>query len=108
MSRRKGVVFQQDNDPKHTCKLVKKYLEEVGIEVLKWPSSSPDLNPIENLWSIVKMKVYKRFPKNKRELKEYLVEEWQKIEPKTIANLVESMPKRCQEILGKNGNCIEY
>ena len=39
-------IFQQDNDPKHTSKLVQEYLGNETIELLDWPAQSPDLNPI--------------------------------------------------------------
>lgn len=107
-SARRGYTFQQDNDPKHTSKVVKEYLEDCSFSVMKWPACSPDLNPIENLWAIVKRKVAKRFPTTKLMLREYLIEEWAKVPRSTLENLVRSMPKRVNAVITNEGKRINF
>ncbi len=79
---------QHDNDPKHTAKATKEWLKKKHIKVLKWPSQSPDLNPIEILWKELKVRVAKRQPRNLNDLERICKEEWDKTPPEMCANPV--------------------
>ena len=76
---RRSWVLQQDNDPKHTTKNTQEWLRAKHWTILKWPSMSPDLNPIEHLWMELKHAVWRRHPSNLRQLEQFAHEEWAKI-----------------------------
>ena len=100
--------FQQDNDLKYTSRLAKNFLQDNMPEVIDWPSNSPDLNPIENLWSIVKRNVEKKMPKNTDDLRLFMVKEWDDISELTLIGLVGSMKRRCELIIENNGERIPF
>ena len=85
-----------------------KNISREKIDILTWPANSPDLNPIENLWGILKVKVARRCPKTKNELKSILIEKWKKITDEIRHNLVNSMPKRLEKLKQKNGMKIDH
>ena len=56
--------LQMDNDPKHRSRVAQDFLSRETPEVIDWPSNSPDVNPVENLWAIIKRRIEKRKPEN--------------------------------------------
>ncbi len=92
-------IFQQDLAPAHTAKGTKSGFNDHGVTVLDWPANSPDLNPIENLWSIVKRKMRDTRPNNADELKDTVKESWASIPPQQCHKLITSMPRRTEAVI---------
>ena len=104
------IIFQHDNDPKHTAKSVKEWLNTQKFEVMIWPAQSPDLNPIEHLWFHVKkmLNQFENPAKGMTELWERVEKIWNEISPEICSNLIESMPNRIQAVLEAKGKWTKY
>lgn len=107
--QRKGnLIFQQDNAPAHTARATTQFFAEEKVDVLDWPSNSPDLNPIENIWGILKRNVDKRRPQTLNDLISIAKEEWKKISLSTVKACIDSMPKRLNDAIQRKGEKTDY
>ncbi len=101
-------IFQQDLAPAHTAKSTKSWLNNHGVGVLDWLANSPDLKPIENLWSIVKRKRRNKRSKNADELKATVKETWASVPPQQYHKLITSMPRRIEAVIKAKGAPTKY
>ena len=100
--------FQQDNDPKHKSRLIQNWFSENNVPVMEWPSQSPDLNPIENLWDHLDRKIRNHKISNKDELFAVIQNEWSSISKDFCASLVDSMARRCTAVISAKGYATKY
>ncbi|CAI9602155.1 unnamed protein product, partial [Staurois parvus] len=96
---RNKIIFMHDNAPSHAAKNTSASMAAMGIKgekVMVWPPSSPDLNPIENLWSILKQKIYEdgRQFTSKQQLWEAILTSCKQIPAETVRKLPSSMDAR--------------
>ena len=103
-----NFIFQHDNAPCHAAKSVKAFLEGENITLLQWPPQSPDLSPIEPLWSEVDRKIKDKTPRNLDELWRDIEQAWYSIPSSLCRKLVESVPRRLQSTIANYGGPTRY
>lgn len=107
----RDFTFMQDSAPCHTAKLVMKSLkDDLKIRVLPWPGNSPDLNPLENLWELVKRKVAMDNPTTKKDLITSIIRHWHRdnTTEEYIVSLISSMPRRIAACIKARGGHTKY
>ena len=101
-------ILQEDNDPKHRSKKAQDWRFKNKVKCLSWPSQSPDLNPMENVWAILKANVNNHKPNSVKELIKIIQKEWKKFDNIFAQNLVISMKNGVSLLLSNGGNHILY
>lgn len=105
-----AYIFMQDNAGPHRSGVVSEWFKETDVEVLPWPSRSPDLNPIENIWGALARMVYAdgRQYKTVAALEHAIVTSWDNISLACVQRHIQSMPKRCVDLVKSDGGKISY
>lgn len=105
-----NLVLFEDNAPCHKARLTKQAYAELGIRVVSFPPYSPDLNPIENIWGIIKLHLARRYPqpRTEAELRRDIRYAWNYLVPGYVADVMRSMRRRLQMVIDFNGYPVDY
>lgn len=106
--RDKDWQLLEDGDPKHRSKLSKTWKAQNGVNVLDWPANSPDCNPIENVWALMKARLQQRTITTKDGLIRAIKQEWANLTIEYAQILAESCTRRCQAVIANRGDWIPY
>jgi transposase len=112
-----GTIFQQDNAKIHKSYVAREWFERHGVEVMEWPPHSPDLNPIEPVWRLLKLKLFELHPElvdmGQSEgdwdfFKACMCEAWDALDQRKIDSLISSVPRRIAAVKRAKGYYTRY
>ena len=108
--RRLKFIFQQDNASIHVSSASKQWFTAKKIDLLDWPAKSPDLNIIENVWSLLAKDVYDNSCQfdNISQLKEAIEEAWGRLSVEKLKKLYDSCHRRMIFVIQRKGNPTLY
>lgn len=102
-------IFMQDGAPCHRAKLITDWFDFCGVELLApWPGNSPDLNPIGNLWAIIKRRLQDKGTYSIDRLQSAIQDIWDNLDLQHLQHLADSLPTRLQKVKKKKGYPINY
>jgi transposase len=101
-------MYQDDNAPPHRARITAEWFEKYGITRLPWPSKSPDINIIEDVWSHIKYHLRGRIFETEEELWEELRNQWNGISQEWIRRLYDSLPARIEAVIAAEGGNTKY
>jgi transposase len=96
-------IIMQDNAPIHKAFETLAVFERSGLRVMDWPANSPDLNPIENIWAILKYRITKHFPTTREAVFQAIQLELANLTVADCARVCQSMRRRCQAVINAKG-----
>ncbi|KAL0895252.1 hypothetical protein ABMA27_011406 [Loxostege sticticalis] len=103
-------LLMHDNARPHVAHCVNEYLQNVGVQKLQWPDRSPDLNPIEHVWDMLKRRIKSspNPPQTINELRNAATTAWENISQIDVRNIIQSMPDRMQAVIRARGGNTRY
>ena len=105
-----NMILVDDNARPHRNRIADQFFDDSGIARMDWPAKSPDLNPIENIWGLMKRSISRRltYHHDVNDLEVMVREEWDAIPLQTVRNCINSMRRRAESVMAAAGGHTDY
>ena len=105
-----NMILVDDNARPHRNRIADQFFEDSGIARMEWPAKSPDMNPIENIWGIMKQRISRRlrYQHTLNDLEAMVHEEWNAVALPTVRKCISSMRRRTAALIAAAGGHTHY